>query len=429
MTPLTPIPFPETSFALTLGLLLLAPLAIAGLALINTGLGRSRSAMQSLLGSLVVISTSVIAFALVGSAIAAGTSGDHVFHLGGKAWNWAGAGPLFLRGFDTSGPRTQLAVLFELLSVALVVLIPWGSGADRLRLPAGAAIAAIFGAVVFPLVAHWTWGGGWLAQLGANTGQGSGLLDGGGAAAIHGLGGVSALALVWIAGPRKGKFPREGLSTAMPGHNVVYVLLGCLIALLGWLAWNMAGSLLWLNAAPVALAETAVNTLLSAAAALVATFSVTRIRFGKPDASLCANGWMAGLVTSSACAGVVSPLAALFAGLVAGILTPLLVELFELALSIDDPSGAISVHGAAGLWGLAAAGMFAPQSGQFVAQLIGVSTLLGLVLPLVYLIFWLVNRVLVFRVDPDGERLGMDLHELGGNAYPEFVVHRDESFR
>jgi Amt family ammonium transporter len=122
-------------------------------------------------------------------------------------------------------------------------------------------------------------------------------------------------------------------------------------------------------------------------------------------------------------------MAALFTGLVAGIITPLLVELFELALSIDDPSGAISVHGAAGLWGLAAAGIFAPQDGQFVAQLIGISALLGIMLPLIYLVFWLVNRVLVFRVDADGERIGMDLHELGGNAYPEFVVHRDESYR
>jgi len=429
MTPMAPMPFPESSFALTLGLLLLAPLTVAGIALVNTGLGRSRSAMQSLLGSLVVISTAVIAFAVVGTAIAAGTNSDHVFHLAGKTWNWAGAGPLFLSGLGTAPARMQLAVLFELLSVGLVVLIPWGSGADRLRLPAGAAIAAVMGAVAFPLVAHWTWGGGWLAQLGANFSSGAGFLDGGGAAAVHALGGLSALAVVWIAGPRKGKFPQEGLSTAMPGHNVVYVLLGCLIALVGWLAWNMAGSLLWLNAAPGLLVVTAVNTLLSAAAALVATFSVTRIRFGKPDASLCANGWLSGLVTSSACAGLVSPVAALFAGLVAGIITPLLVELFELALSIDDPSGAVSVHGAAGLWGLAAAGMFSPQQGQLVAQLIGVSTLLGLMLPLVYFVFWLVNRVLPFRVDPDGERLGMDLHELGGNAYPEFVVHRDESYR
>lgn len=429
MNAVAPMPFPETAFALTLGLLLLAPMAIAGVALVNTGLGRSRSAAQSLLGSLVVIATAVIAFAVVGSVIAAGTPGDHILHIAGKPWNWGGAGKVFLSGLDSAPPREQLAILFEILSVALVVLIPWGSGADRLRLPAGAVIAAIFGAIVFPLVAHWTWGGGWLAQLGVNFSLGSGFVDAGGAAAIHALGGMAALAVVWIAGPRKGKFPREGLSTAMPGHNVVYVLFGCLLALVGWLAWNMAGALLWLDAAPSALVSTAVNTILSCAGALVAAFSVTRIRFGKPDASLCANGWLAGLVASSACAAVVGPRAALFTGVVSGILTPLLVELFELALSIDDPSGAASVHGAAGLWGLCAAGMFAPQSGQFVAQLVGASTLLGLMLPVMYLIFWIVNRVLPLRVDADGERLGMDLQELGGNAYPEFVVHRDESYR
>jgi Amt family ammonium transporter len=429
MTSLAPVPFPETSFALTLGLLLLAPMAIAGVALVNTGLGRSRSAAQSMLGSLVVLSTAVIAFALVGSALAAATSADRAMHLAGKAWDWCGAGSVFLNGLSGTPPHTQLAILFELLSVGLVVLIPWGSGADRLRLPAGAVIAAVFGALVFPLVAHWTWGGGWLARLGENFSLGAGFIDAGGAAAIHALGGLSALAMVWIAGPRKGKFPREGLSTAMPGHNVVYVLFGCLVAMVGWLAWNMAGALLWLNAAPVTLAGTAINTMLSAAGALVATFSVTRMRFGKPDASLCANGWLSGLVASSACAAVVGPPAALFTGLVAGIVTPLMVELFELALSIDDPSGAVSVHGAAGLWGLCAAGIFAPQPGQFVAQLVGISTLLGLILPLVYLILWLVNRVLPLRVDADGERLGMDLHELGANAYPEFVVHRDESYR
>jgi Amt family ammonium transporter len=156
---------------------------------------------------------------------------------------------------------------------------------------------------------------------------------------------------------------------------------------------------------------------------------VTHIRFGKPDASLCANGWMAGLVASSACAALVSPAASLFIGIVAGVATPLLVEVFELALSIDDPSGAISVHAVAGLWGLFAAGLFAPQRGQLIAQMIGIATLLGIFLPLVYLLFWLLNRFVPFRVDPDGERIGMDLHELGGGAYPEFVIHRDESYR
>jgi Amt family ammonium transporter len=246
---------------------------------------------------------------------------------------------------------------------------------------------------------------------------------------VHVLGGLSALAVVWIAGSRKGKFPKEGLSTALPGHNAVYVLFGCLLALVGWLAWNVAGAVLWLHAPLAALPVTAVNTLLSASGAVAATFAVTQVRFGKPDASLCANGWLAGLVTSSACAGLVTPLQAIFTGIIAGIITPLLVELLELAISIDDPSGAITVHAGGGLWGLVAAGLFAPQAGQFIAQLVGIAALLGLALPLVYLLFWLLNRAVPFRVDPDGERIGMDLHELGGGAYPEFVIHRDESYR
>jgi Amt family ammonium transporter len=382
-----------------------------------------------MLGSLAMISIAVIVFALVGATIADGAAGPgHVFQFSGKPWNWAGTGPIALNGLALSPMRSQLALLFEFLALALAVLIPWGSGADRWRLSAGIASAAVLAALVFPFVSHWIWGGGWLAQLGLNFSLGSGFLDVGGAATVHVLGGFSALAVVWIAGPRRGKFPKEGLSTAMPGHNAVYILFGCLIALVGWLAWNMAGALLWLGAAPSALPSTAINTLLSAAAALAATFTVTRIRFGKPDASLCANGWLAGLVTSSACASLVSPPTAIFTGLVAGIAMPLLVEFLELAVSIDDPSGAVSVHAAGGLWGLIAAGIFAPQPGQFTAQLIGVATLLGLVLPLIYLLFALLNRVVPFRVDPDGERIGMDLHELGGGAYPEFVVHRDDSY-
>ena len=205
--------------------------------------------------------------------------------------------------------QSQLALLFEFLAVALAALIPWGSGADRWRLAAGCATAAVLAAFVFPLAAHWIWGGGWLAQLGVNFSLGAGFLDAGGAATVHVLGGLSAMAVIWIAGPRSGKFPKEGFSTAMPGHNAVYVLFGCLMSLVGWMAWNLAGAILWLNAPLAALPVTAINTLLSASAALAATFTVTRVRFGKPDASLCANGWMAGLVASSACAALVSPVA------------------------------------------------------------------------------------------------------------------------
>ena len=249
---MTPPSFSEATFALTLGLLVLAPLAIAGLALINAGLGRSRSAAQSLLGALVILSVSVIAFAAIGSAFAFPGIG-HVFHISGKPFDWAGRGPLFLGGLGAAPAQAQLVLLFEFLAVGFAAIIPWGSGADRWRLAAGAVSAAILAGLIFPFLTHWTWGGGWLAQLGVNFSLGAGFLDGGGAASVHALGGLSALAVVWIAGPRKGKFPREGLSTAMPGHNAVYVLFGCLLALVGWLAWNMAGALLFLNSAPSAL--------------------------------------------------------------------------------------------------------------------------------------------------------------------------------
>ncbi|MGA2538448.1 MAG: hypothetical protein ABSF53_20730 [Terracidiphilus sp.] len=420
----------ESAFALVLVLLTMAPLALAGVALVNTGLGRSRSSAQSILGSVVVVATAVIVFTLLGATLAgsAGVAG-HTFHLAGKPWNWLGAGPFFLRGLGNAPARTQLGLLFEFLAVSLAALIPWGSGADRLRLAAGCAIAAVLAAILFPLVAHWIWADGWLAQLGVNFSLASGFIDPAGAATVHVLGGFSALAVVWIAGPRKGKFPPGAFATAMPGHNAVYILFGCLLALAGWLGFNLAGAILWVNAPLTALPVTAINTMLSASGAVGATIAVTRFRFGKPDASLCANGWLAGLVASSACAALVAPVAALFIGFVAGVITPLLVEVLELAASIDDPSGAIAVHAAGGLWGLLAAGIFAPRAAQLIAQLAGIATLLGLILPLVYLLFWLLNRVVPLRVEADGERVGMDLHELGGGAYPEFVIHRDDSYR
>jgi Amt family ammonium transporter len=433
MAALPPNPIPdlsEVTSALTIALLLLAPLALAGLALINAGLGRSRSAAQALLGSVAVVAVSTIVFTLCGAGLAGNLGGAaHVFHLAGKPWDWLGAGSSFLHGIDSLPFQAGCGLLFDFIAVAMTALIPWGSGADRLRLAAGCGIAAILAGLIFPLTSHWVWTGGWLQQLGINFSLGAGFLDPGGAGLIHLDGGLAALAVVWIAGPRRGKFPPGGFAIAMPGHNAAYILFGCLLALAGWMAMNLAGALLWLHAPLSALPLTAINTLLSASAAIAATFLVTRIRFGKPDASLCANGWLAGLVASSACAPLVAPMAALFIGLVAGVLASLLVELLELALSIDDPSGAISVHAAGGLWGLLAAGIFSRQPGQLLAQLVGIAALLGLVLPALYLLFRLLNRYVGFRADADGERLGMDLHELGGSAYPEYVIHRDDSYR
>lgn len=422
-------PASDLHLALVLGFLAMAPLAIAGVAIVNTGLGRSRSASQALLGSLCIFAIGMVAFAAIGSCFASMSHGI-AFTAGGRSWNWIGLGPWMLGSSAASNPILQLTALFAALSAAFCALIPWGAGADRLRLAAGCVIAFLLAGLLFPILFHWIWGG-WLSTVMTDRGivLPPSFWDPSGAATIHVLGGLCALAVVWITGPRRGKFPKEGLATAIPAHNTIYVLFGCLIALVGFMAWNSAGVLLFVGASPEAIPGTFLNTLLASSGALAATFAVTRIRFGKPDASLCANGWMAGLVTSSACAAIVSPGAALFTGAIAGIFTPLLVEVLELALSIDDPTGAIVVHGAGGLWGLFAAGLFAPRHGQFLAQLVGIATLLGVFLPLSYGLFALLNRLVAFRVDPDGERLGMDLHELGGGAYPEFVIHRDDSYR
>ena len=436
---LPPAAISEAVYALAIALLLLAPLAIAGVALMSAGLGRSRSAAQSMVGSLILFAIAVLIFSVVGVCWAGSPlHPGATLQIAGKSWDWIGLDPVLFRGISAdpgASPGGSLRIALQLLGAALVALIPWGSGADRWRMSAACAASAIMAGWTFPLFTHWVVGSGWLAQLGVNFGLGNGFIDASNAASVHVLGGVTALCMVWITGPRKGKFPQRGVSTAIPGHNVVYVLFGCLLSLVGWLGWNSAGALILLGQPLTGVVHTALNTLLCASASALAAFFITQARFGKPDASLCANGWMGGLVASSASAALVSPGAAIFIGCVAGVVTPLLIELLELGLSIDDPSGAITVHGAIGIWGLIAVGLFgnfgspAARGGQVLAQLIGISTLIGLMLPMTYLLFWLLNKVIVFRVDQEGERLGMDLHELGGGAYPEFMIHRDEFHR
>ena len=155
----------------------------------------------------------------------------------------------------------------------------------------------------------------------------------------------------------QGKYAEDGVTRAIPGHNIVLVLFGCLLAFVGWLALNCAGSLLFYQIDPVQLARVVINTMLGAYSACLAAVGTTRFRYGKPDASLSANGWVGGLVAGSAGCVYFSPAAAIVTGLVAGVMIPFLAEFLELRLGIDDPGGAISVHGAAGIWGVLALGI------------------------------------------------------------------------
>ena len=409
-------------------LTLLVPLAAVGVAIMTAGLGRARSAAHAMLTSLCLAAVAALAYFVCGFAwqgVAGGAA--HSVMIAGKSWSWIGAGHFFLRGIAFDDAGSSLAAALQLFGATIVVLIPLGTGNERWRLGAACTSTALLAGIVYPLFGHWAWGGGWLAQLGVNYGLGHGFVDTAGAGGICGVGGVAALTIAWIVGPRRSKYAGGTMPAAIPAHNAVFVLLGCFLAWLGWLGLNGAGAILHAGIEPVRLPLVLINTTLSAAAAVVMAVIITRVRFGKPDASLSANAWISGLVTSSAAAPFMAPAAATAAGLVVGVIVPLSVEWLEFNLGVDDPGGSISAYGVAGIWGLLAAGFLVHPngSGQWLAQLIGVATLLGFVLPLTYAANFVLNRFYRQRVDRDGEQQGMDLHELGADAYPEFVIHSE----
>ena len=420
--------------------LTVAPLAGAGLALINAGLGRSRNAAHSMMAALCVISVAAGLYFVCGRALQGFPGGlAHSFVAGGKPWDWLGAEPWFFRGLppnivDQDGSAAPILIAwFSMIAAALAGMIPLGAGSDRWRLAAICASTALLTGLTFPLFAHWTWGGGFLSQLGTNFGLGRGYLDAGGSGPIHVVGGFTALAITWIVGARRGKYSHEGMPMAIPGHHAVFVLFGCMLALMGWLGMNFAGAILFVHLPLGRLPMTAVNTLLSAAGAALTAAAITKIRFGKPDASLTANGWIGGLVAGSAPCCFIAPAEALIVGLVAGALVPFAVELLDLRLEIDDPGGAVSVHAVCGLWGVFAVGLLgrleAGDTGQLLAQTIGLATLLGFILPLAYFLNWLLHRIMGQRVPIEGEHQGMDLYELGAGAYPEFITHTEDFMR
>lgn len=418
----------DSAVVLCLGCILLVPIAIAGLALMNAGLGRSRNAAHLLLSTLSVLSVAAAVYFLCGYAFqgAPGLS-SYWFLAGGKQWSWIAAGRFFFRGILFDGSLRSLTPLYQILCVGLVAMIPIGACSGRWRLSASALSTAFLAGWTYPLFAHWVWGGGWLAQLGANFGLGQGFVDAGGSTVIHGVGGLTGLCAVWILGPQRGKYGSEGMPSAIPGHNMAMVGLGCLLAIAGWLGLNGAGALLFAGIDPAKIVLVGLNTVLSAAFATLAALFFTRLRFGRPDASLCMNGCVGGLVASSAgCAGM-TPLTAAVTGFVAGALVTYSVELLEVRMRVDDPGGSIAMHGICGIWGAAAVAIFASNApGQWLAQLAGIATLLGFVLPLSYALNWGINGLWPMRVSPAAERQGLDLHELGAGAYPEFITHGDE---
>jgi ammonium transporter, Amt family len=419
-------PLSDANSVLCILLICALPLALAGLVILNAGLCRSRSVAYLLFGAVCLTAVAAVVYYIVGFALQGYLGGtSYALQLGSTIWDWIGARPLFLRGIDWSGSTVGFIAAFQIFAVALAALIPWGAGAGRWRLIAASASTVLLAGFIYPVFAHWVWAGGWLAHLGVSFGLGAGFVDPGGAAAIQVIGGLSALSIVWIMGPRTSKAAQDSAS-AQP---ILFVLVGCLLVLAGWLALNTLGAVLFGRLSGSSLALVEVNTLLSASSALLLAMLATRVRFGKPSVSLCANAWLAGLVASSAVAPYVSPSSALLVGGLAGAAVPFIAESLATYCGIDDPAGAITVHGFAGLWGLFALGLLSKlPAGQTLAQLVGIGTLLGVMLPIIFGINWLLNKKLVgFRVNSDCERLGMDQYALDAAAYTEFFVHGEDA--
>jgi Amt family ammonium transporter len=361
----------------------------------------------------------------------------------GKTFELFGARGFFLGG-DVYDVGVFALFLFQMVFMDTAVTIPTGAMAERWKWSSFLVYALFMSMLVYPLFGNWVWGGGWLADLGANFGLGHGHVDFAGSSVVHMVGGVAALAGAIVLGPRIGKFDKNGKPIAIPGHHIPMALVGTLILAFGWFGFNPGSTLAGTD---LRIAVVATNTMLAGTGGAITAMLFMMWKFGKPDPSMMCNGLLAGLVAITApCAFVTAPVSMLI-GAIAGVLVCVSVFFIEGTLKIDDPVGAISVHGVNGAWGVISLGLFADgtygdgwngvagtvkglfygDSSQLVAQLIGTATCIVFVFVMFYVFFKVVDKVIGNRVSAETEIVGLDLPEMGALAYPEFSLTTSRS--
>jgi Amt family ammonium transporter len=421
----------------------------AGFALAETGFTRARNAAHTMMMNFMVYALGILGFWVCGFALQMGGSGAPMGasltvpetmtkligpSIGGNIWGLFGGTGFFLSGVSYDVAAFAL-FLFQMVFMDTALTIPTGSMAERWKLSAFVIYGLVVSAVVYPLFACWAWGGGWLSTLGKYVGLGHGYVDFAGSGVVHLTGGVMALTGAIVLGPRIGKYVK-GEAQAIPGHNLPMAVLGCFILAFGWFGFN-AGSTL--AGTDLRISVVAVNTMLASASGAFLAFLYTWKKFGRPDLSMAVNGMLAGLVAITApCAFVTAPSAVLI-GAVSGVLVVAAALFIENRLKIDDPVGAIAVHGVNGAWGLIALGLFAdgtyggglnggPAAGvagllygdpkQLVAQFIGIGANLLWVGGSSFALFKIIDLVLGMRVKPEQEMQGLDFNEVSAPAYP-----------
>ena len=427
----------------------------AGFALVETGFCQARHAAHVVSTNFAIFGLGLVGFFFIGFPLAFGSFSYASFGLdkpvggaliGSGNWIFLHKGPLMMMGKGYA--PAALAFFFYMVAfMDTTATIPTGAMAERWKWNSFVVWGLFCGAIYYPIFAAWTWGGGWLSQLGDSLKLGHGYVDFAGSGVVHAVGGVAALAGAIVLGPRMGKYGPDGKARTIAGHHIPMAMLGTFILLFGWFGFNAASTF---AATDIQFATVAANTAIAAAfGATAAMFLVMFTGAKKPDPGMMVNGMLAGLVAITAPCAFVSPLSSAIIGSLAAIIVVKAIGFFE-SRGIDDPVGAISVHGVGGLFGVLCVGIFADgkygkgwnvltrqytidhgvegvvkgKFGQLGAQVIGMVVLCTVIFGIVYAFFSLQNKLTKggIRSDEADEMIGLDIPEMGVLAYPEFEM-------
>ena len=389
----------------------------AGFAMVETGFTRAKNAVNIMMKNLMDFSIGTLGYFAIGFALMFGADKLGLF----------GFSDFFLRAVDpnTVDGSWQLGfLLFQTVFAATAATIVSGAMAERTQFKSYLFYSVFITALIYHIVGHWIWGGGWLSKIG--------MIDFAGSTVVHSVGGWAALVGASLLGARIGKYDKRGASKPIPGHNIPLASLGVFILWFGWFGFNAGSTTAGTSLSIAAIAVT--TNLAAAAGALVSMFVVWK-QFGKPDVSMALNGALAGLVAITAGCANVSPLSAIIIGGIAGIFVVFSIEFIDKILKIDDPVGAISVHGVCGAFGTLAVGVFAEAkyggvdgllSGGGLSllktQFIGVFSVLLWVVATSFIVFFLANKFIGLRVSREEELRGLDIGEHGMESYSGFQI-------
>ncbi|MDM5060822.1 ammonium transporter [Aeromonas rivipollensis] len=382
----------------------------AGFAMLEAGLVRAKNTTEILTKNILLYAIACVMYLLVGY---------NIMYVDNGAGGWLPSfGSLMGNQAEDAGHSLHADFFFQVVFVATATSIISGAVAERMKLWSFLLFCVVMTGFIYPIEGYWSWGGGFLKEAGFSDFAGSGI--------VHMAGAAAALAAVLLLGPRRGKYGKQGEIHPIPGSNLPLATLGTLILWMGWFGFN-GGSQLALSSAAdaTAIGTVFVNTNAAAAAGVVGALLVSKLTWGKADLTMILNGALGGLVAITADPASPSPLFASLIGALAGALVVYAIVAFD-RLKIDDPVGAISVHGVCGLFGLMVV-PFSNASATFGAQLLGAAVIFGWVFAVSLIVWSLLKATMGLRVSEEEEMLGVDVHECGVDAYPEFVSIKSSS--